>query len=102
MTDAWVVVALTGVGTIALKAAGPMLLGHRSLPAPVMRVLDLLAPALLAALVVVLVFGEEQRLVLDHRVIGLAAALGAAALRAPMAVIVVAAAVATALARLLF
>lgn len=100
MTDSWIVVALTGLGTIALKAAGPMLLGHRSLPSPIMRVLDLLAPALLAALVVVLVFGAERELVIDHRVIGLGAALAAAALRAPMALIVVAAAVATALARL--
>lgn len=100
MSKAWLVVVLTGAGTVALKAAGPMLLGRRPLPAPVTRVLELLAPALLAALVVTLVFGGDRELVVDHRVVGLAAALGAVALRAPMAVVVVGAAVATAVARL--
>jgi branched-subunit amino acid transport protein len=102
MTDAWLVVILTGAGTMALKAAGPMLLGRRPLPAPVTRVLGLLAPALLAALVVTLVFTTERDLVLDHRALGLAAAVIAVALRAPIAVVVVCAAVVTALSRLAF
>lgn len=102
MTEAWLVVILTGAGTVALKATGPMLLGRRQLPPPAMQVLGLLAPALLAALVVTLVFATDRTLVLDHRALGLGAALAAVALRAPIAVVVVSAAVVTALARLAF
>ena len=97
----WAVVALAGAGTLALKAAGPMLLGRRRLGARVQRLLTLLAPALLAALVAVQTFGEERDLVLDERALGVAAAAIAAALRAPMAVVVLVAAVVTALVRLL-
>ena len=50
MRDIWLAVAALGCGTIALKAAGPVLLGGRPLPRRVMDVVELLAPALLAAL----------------------------------------------------
>ena len=96
---AWIVVGVLGMATILLKAAGPLLLGGRELPERAMRLLTLLAPALLAALVGVLVFAGHKRLVIDERVIGLAAALVAALLRAPIIVVVVVAAVSTALFR---
>ncbi|MGQ0608933.1 MAG: AzlD domain-containing protein, partial [Chloroflexota bacterium] len=51
MSDAWVIVLAVGTGTIAIKAAGPVLLGGRPLPERVQGVVALLAPALLAALV---------------------------------------------------
>jgi hypothetical protein len=60
---------------------------------------ELLAPALLAALVVVQVFGSERDLVVDARAVGLGAAAVALVLRAPILVVVVTAAAATALAR---
>ena len=51
MSESWIIVLAVGAGTMAIKAAGPVLLGSRPLPAPVQRVVALLAPALLAALV---------------------------------------------------
>lgn len=96
----WLVVGLAGAGTAALKAVGPMLLGHRTLPARFERMLGLMAPALLAALVAVQTFGGDERLVLDERALGVAVAIVAVALKAPMAVTVGVAALVTALARL--
>lgn len=101
MSEAWLVVALTGAGTIALKAVGPVLLGGRTLPPRLDRMLSLLAPAVFAALVVTSTFGSDRSLVLDHRIIGLAAAAIAVAVRAPLLVVVAVAALATALSRLL-
>jgi branched-subunit amino acid transport protein len=101
MTAGWVVVLVVGAATVAIKAIGPVLLGGRELPPRVLDVVRLLAPAVLAALVVVQVFGADGGLAVDARVVGLAAALVALLLRAPLLVVVVAAAVATALVRLL-
>jgi branched-subunit amino acid transport protein len=102
MSEVWLVVLAVGAVTVALKAAGPVLLGGRELPPPVLRVVVLLAPALLAALVAVGIFALERELVLDERVAGLAAAVLALVLRAPILVVVIAAAGATALARAVF
>jgi branched chain amino acid efflux pump len=99
VTEAWIVVALVGAGTIAIKAAGPVLLGGRPLPVRLGGVIELLAPALLGALVAVQTFQDGQRLVLDERVLGLAAAAVAMRLKAPLLVVVVVAAATTALAR---
>jgi branched-subunit amino acid transport protein len=49
---AWTLVALAALVTAAIKAAGPLALGGRELPAWTSGVIALLAPALLAALVV--------------------------------------------------
>jgi hypothetical protein len=100
MTDAWLVVAAVGVGTIVIKAAGPVLLGGRPLPPRVGGVVALLAPALLAALVATATLGTGQQLVVDARVIGLAAAAVALLLRAPVLLVVFVAAAAAAVARL--
>ena len=99
MSEVWLVVCVVGAATVALKAAGPVLLGGRELPPAVLRVVVLLAPALLAALVAVGLFAGDRELVLDERVAGLGAVALALVLRAPILVVVVAAAVATALAR---
>jgi branched chain amino acid efflux pump len=99
MSDAWLVVVLVGAATVALKSAGPVLVGGRELPPLVAGFVALLAPALLAALVAVQVFAGDRELVLDARVVGLVAAGLALVARAPILVVVVAAAVATALAR---
>lgn len=100
MSATWTVVAVVGAATVAIKALGPVLLGGRELPPRLLGVVELLAPAVLAALVVVQVFGTDRRLVLDERVVGLIAGAVAVALRAPILVVVVAAAAATALVRL--
>jgi branched-subunit amino acid transport protein len=94
MTTVWVVVLVVGVATMALKAVGPLVLGGRPLPGQVLAVVGLLAPALLAALVVTQTLGADDGLVVDKRLAGVAAGAGALVLRAPLlAVVVVAAAV---------
>ena len=61
----------------------------------------MLAPALLAALVVTQAIGGDRRYVFDERLLGLAAAVVAIRLRAPLLAVVVVAAAVTALARAL-
>ena len=100
MSDVWTAVLIVGAGTIALKASGPVLLGGRTLPDAVARVLEMLAPAMLAALVVTQFVAGDRELVLDESLGGIAAAGVAIALRAPILVTVVVAAVVTALLRL--
>jgi branched-subunit amino acid transport protein len=101
MSAVWLVVLAVGAATILLKAAGPVVLGGRALPPRVTGIVVLLAPALLAALVVTQVLGGERRLVFDERLVGIAAAGLALLARAPILVVVSAAAVATAAARAL-
>ena len=102
MTDVWIVVGVVGLGTVAIKGAGPVLLGGRALPDRLTAVVDLLAPALLAALVAVQTFGDGRALVIDERILGVAAAGIALWRKAPLLLVVVIAAVVTALARLAF
>jgi uncharacterized membrane protein len=99
--EAWLVVAVVGVATIAIKASGPVLLGGRELPAPLARVVDLLAPAVLAALVATQALATGDELVVDERAAGLAAAGVCVAARAPILATVVAAAAITAALRAL-
>ena len=101
MTGVWVMIAVLALATAALKLAGPLTLGDRPLPAGALSVVELLASALLAALVIVETFGKGRSLTLDARVLGAAFAVVAVTRRAPMIVVVVGAAAVTALARLL-
>jgi branched-subunit amino acid transport protein len=101
MSTIWLVVIVTGVATLALKAAGPLLLGGKPLPERVTGVVSLLGPALLAALVAIGTFAEGQKLVIDARVLGVGAAAIAIRLRAPVLAVVVLAAAVTAAARTL-
>jgi uncharacterized membrane protein len=101
MSDGWWTVALIGSATIAIKGAGPVLLGGKPLPTRLGRVIGLLAPALLAALVAISTFGGERAIVLDERALGVAAAGVAVGLKAPPLVVVIVAAIVTALARAL-
>ena len=97
----WVVIAAVGVGTILFKASGPVLLGTRELPPRVASVVELLAPAMLAALVVTQTVGGNRELVLDERLLGVAAGAIAVWLRAPLVVVMVVAAATAALVRLI-
>jgi branched-subunit amino acid transport protein len=101
MREVWITIAALAVATALIKASGPVVFGGRSLPAPAVRVISLLAAALLSALVVTQTFGDDQELVFDARVAGLAAAAGALALRRSMVVTMISAAAATALVRAL-
>lgn len=102
MSTTWLVVLLVGAFTIAFKAAGPMFLGGRELDPRLTDALELLAPSLLAALVVTQAVGGKEAIVLDARLVGVGTAIVAVRLRAPLIVSIVAAALATALARALF
>ena len=102
MTSIWIVIAALALSTAALRLAGPLALGGRSLPAKAMNVVELLASALLAALVVVETFGKGGSLTLDARVLGAAFAAVAVWRRAPMIVVVLGAAAVTAIVRLVF
>lgn len=102
MSDVWLTVLLIGIGTIALKASGPVLLGGRELPSRLADAFELLAPSLLAALVVTQAVGEDGELVADERLVGVGVAAVAVRLRAPLIVVMVLAAVSTALVRWAF
>lgn len=97
------VVVLTGLslGTYALKAAGPLLLGGRRLPPIVERLANRMPAALLAALVVVSAIGDGRAIAVDERVVGVVVAAGALRARLPFVVVVVSAVGATAAARAL-
>jgi uncharacterized membrane protein len=99
MTGMWITVAALALATAALKLAGPLVLGGRPLPRRAMSIVELLASALLAALVVVETFGHGRSLTLDARALGAAFAVIAVARRAPLTVVVIGAAAVAALAR---
>ena len=99
MTDAWRVVIVAGIASMAIKAAGPVAIGGRPLPARLMGLVAMVAPALLAALVVTNLVGGKRELVLDARVPGVAVAAALLAFRAPVLVVIVAAAVVTGVVR---
>jgi uncharacterized membrane protein len=102
MSDVWITIAALAVTTAAVRAAGPVLVGGRDLHPRLFGVIALLAPALLAALVVTETLGRpDGSLEVDERAAGVAAAGGALALRAPILLVIAIAAAVTALARAL-
>ena len=101
MSAAWAAVVIVGAATIGIKSAGAMLLGDRELPPRISGMIELLAPVMLAALVVSNTFGADHKLVLDPRAAGLAAATIPMALRAPLLVTVFVAAATAAVVRLI-
>jgi branched-subunit amino acid transport protein len=77
LSEVWVTIGVLAAATALIRAAGPVTLGGRELPSRLMDVIALLAPALLAALVLVeTVGGEERSLELDARLLGVAVAGG--------------------------
>jgi branched-subunit amino acid transport protein len=55
----WICVSLTAIASFAIKAAGPAILGNRPLPSRAKGVIALLAPALLAGLVISDILGPN-------------------------------------------
>ncbi len=96
----WVVIAVVGAVTMVFKASGPVLLGQRELPPRLNAVVGMLAPAMLAALVVTQTLGGDRELVLDERLAGVVVGGVAVWLRAPLVVVMIAAAATAALIRL--
>jgi branched-subunit amino acid transport protein len=99
MTEVWITIAGLALATLAIKAVGPLAVGGRELPSAAFAVIGLLAPALLAALVLTDTFTEDQDLTVDARAAGLACAGVAVLLRAPLLVTVLVAAVGAAAVR---
>jgi branched-subunit amino acid transport protein len=102
MSEIWVTIGVLAVATAVIRASGPLALGGRDIPAQAEAVISLVAPALLAALVVVETVGapEGGALELDARIIGVAAAGGGLAVGLSTLPVVALAAAVTALARL--
>jgi len=88
----WLLVGVLAVGTVVLKLAGPLLAGGKQPPPALVRVIDLLTPALLTALVVTSTFSAGRELVLDARAAGVAVGLVLLLLRVPLLIALVAAA----------
>ena len=102
MSDVWITIAVLSVGTAAIKATGPLTVGGRRPSERTLGVLSLVAPALLAALVVYETVGAEGGgVTIDERLAGVGAAGACLAAKLPLGVVVIAAAVVTAAARAL-
>jgi branched-subunit amino acid transport protein len=69
----WILIGGMALLTVVIKAAGPVLLGGRELPARATGVVALMPPVLLAALVVTSVLADGQRLAVDASAVGVAA-----------------------------
>ena len=74
----WLLIVVLGIGTLLMKTLGPVLAGGRQPPAPLTRVIALVAPALISALIVTGTFTQGQQLIIDARAAGVG--VGAVAL----------------------
>jgi branched-subunit amino acid transport protein len=97
--DVWRTVAGCASVAILARGIGPAAAGSRQLPAPLTRVVVLLAPALLAGLLVVSVATDHGRLAVGANTAGVAAAAVLVWRRANFLVVVFAAALVTAVLR---
>ena len=70
----WALIGLCALVTAAIKGAGPLTLGGRELPGWFSRVIALMAPALLAALVCTNALADGQRLSIGADTAGVAVA----------------------------
>jgi branched-subunit amino acid transport protein len=100
VSGVWITVIVVGAATMVFKAAGPVLLGGRSLPPRVRSVVELLAPVMLTALVVTQTFGGAETVTVDARVPGVLAGAAAAWRGVPLVPAMVIGATVTALLRL--
>jgi len=73
VSTAVVLIAGCAIVTAAIKAAGPILLGGRELPTHFTSVVSLLAPALLAALVVTQTLADGKELAVGDQTAGVVA-----------------------------
>jgi hypothetical protein len=80
----WLAVLAVTVANWLLKASGPLVLGHRILPPVARRVVALVAPVLLAGLIVIDLAGEGWEGLDWRQVVGVGVAGVAGTFRVPM------------------
>ena len=71
-TTLWLLVGGMALMGVVMKAAGPVALGGRELPSRLAEVVGLLAPALLAALVMTQLFAQNGHLGIGADAVGVA------------------------------
>ena len=97
----WLLIVVLATGTVLMKTIGPVLAGGRQPPPALNRVIALIAPALISALIVAGTFTQGQHLVIDARAVGLVVGAILLWFRAPAVVALGLAAISCALLRLL-
>jgi branched-subunit amino acid transport protein len=101
MSDVWITVGGLALITAAIRGSGPMLFGGRELPGALGRIMPLMAPALLAGLVVSETLSDASGFVVDERLIGVGAAAAVLTVRSDSPILAVfVSGIVTALARL--
>jgi branched-subunit amino acid transport protein len=96
----WLLILVLAAGTVLMKTLGPVLAGGRQPPAALTRVIALVAPALISALIVAGTFTQGQNLIIDARAAGLAVGGIALWFRAPPVLAMLIAVIVCALLRL--
>jgi len=95
----WTLVFALAAGAYLFKVTGLVILGGRTLPAPLERCLALIPAAVVSALIVKDTLTTGQEIVIDARAAGIAAAVFVAWRKAPLILVIVVGAVVTALVR---
>jgi branched-subunit amino acid transport protein len=95
-TQVWVLILGCAAMTAVIKAFGPVLLGGRELPSSFTRVIVLMAPTLLCALVVTSVFASGRTWSVGAHTVGVAVAAVMLWRRQPLVLCVVVAVLVTA------
>ena len=101
MITIWICVALTALASFAIKATGPAILGNRPLPSRARGVIALLAPALLAGLVISDILGPNWSSADGPLALGVLTAAASRTTGLPAPACIIAAVAVTALARAL-
>jgi branched-subunit amino acid transport protein len=99
VTTIWICVALTALASFAIKATGPAILGNRPVPSRARGVIALLAPALLAGLVISDILGPNWSSADAPLALGVLSAAAGRTLGLPAPACIIAAVIVTALAR---
>jgi branched-subunit amino acid transport protein len=95
----WGLIFTLAAGAYGFKVLGLVIIGGRTLPAPLERCLALIPAAVIAAIIVKDTFSVGQHLQLDARAAGVAAAVVAAWRKLPMLAVIILGAGTTALVR---
>jgi branched-subunit amino acid transport protein len=96
----WLLILVLAAGTVLMKTLGPVLAGGRQPPAALTRVIALVAPAVISALIVTGTFTHGQQLIIDARAAGVGVGAVALWFRVPAVLAMLIAAIVCAVLRL--